>query len=319
MALNRSDKSRILRRYFPGMTRNSEMSTEPSHRGWSRPCRVRRRGDSRLAGGPAWRFPACAGETSHGTPVLSETPSANFGQDMPVPTKAPIKYQTASSGINDLVEEVESGQSSVEEAASKAPLHYGSLVAVEIYVDGDVEQLTEALGANGAALIGVDEGYVEAYVPLPYLGEASALPGVVWMQPIVPPVEEQTPTSQATETPPGPAVEHGAPSWHDAGHTGKGIKVGIIDAGFEGFSGLMGTELPGTVHARCYRYRDIPPLNIQNIPIPLLPHTTNISDCENKKVHGTAVASGGSRPCMPTAYTRLVIGDLPPCCVLSSI
>ena len=30
MALNRSDKSRILRRYFPGMTRNSEMSTEPS-------------------------------------------------------------------------------------------------------------------------------------------------------------------------------------------------------------------------------------------------------------------------------------------------
>ncbi len=30
MALNRSDKSRILRRYFPRMTRNSEMSTEPS-------------------------------------------------------------------------------------------------------------------------------------------------------------------------------------------------------------------------------------------------------------------------------------------------
>ena len=30
MALNRSDKSRILRRYFPGMTRNSEMSTEPN-------------------------------------------------------------------------------------------------------------------------------------------------------------------------------------------------------------------------------------------------------------------------------------------------
>ena len=29
MALNRSDKSRILRRYFPGMTGNSEMSTEP--------------------------------------------------------------------------------------------------------------------------------------------------------------------------------------------------------------------------------------------------------------------------------------------------
>ena len=32
MALNLSDKSRILRRYFPGMTRNREMSTEPSVR-----------------------------------------------------------------------------------------------------------------------------------------------------------------------------------------------------------------------------------------------------------------------------------------------
>ena len=32
MALNRSDKSRILRRYFPGMTCNSEMSTEPRQR-----------------------------------------------------------------------------------------------------------------------------------------------------------------------------------------------------------------------------------------------------------------------------------------------
>ena len=33
MALNRSDKSRILRRYSPGMTRNSEMSTEPNQIG----------------------------------------------------------------------------------------------------------------------------------------------------------------------------------------------------------------------------------------------------------------------------------------------
>ena len=40
MALNRSDKSRILRRYFPGMTRNSEMSTEPSN------CRMELMGHS---------------------------------------------------------------------------------------------------------------------------------------------------------------------------------------------------------------------------------------------------------------------------------
>ena len=41
MALNRSAKSRILRRYFPGMTRNSEMSTEPSHPSFSPGCILR--------------------------------------------------------------------------------------------------------------------------------------------------------------------------------------------------------------------------------------------------------------------------------------
>ena len=45
MALNRSDKSRILRRYFPRMTRNSEMSTEP------RECRHIHR-HSRESGNP---------------------------------------------------------------------------------------------------------------------------------------------------------------------------------------------------------------------------------------------------------------------------
>ena len=45
MALNRSDKSRILRRYFPGMTRNSVMSTEP------RECRHIHR-HSRESGNP---------------------------------------------------------------------------------------------------------------------------------------------------------------------------------------------------------------------------------------------------------------------------
>ncbi len=196
---------------------------------------------------------------------------------VPVPAKAPIKYQTASSGINDLLEEVESGQSSVQDAASKAPLHYDSLVAVEIYVEGDAQQIAAALEANGAALIGVDEGYVEAYVPLPYLGETSALPRVEWIRWIVPPVPDEAPPP-STQTSPGSATEHGAPAWHEAGYTGQGIKVGIIDAGFVGYTALMGTELPKTVHARCYSNK------------PLLPHSDNISDCEHGENHGAAVA-----------------------------
>ena len=51
----------------------------------------------------------------------------------------------------------------------------------------------------------------------------------------------------------GPPV-HGSSAWNQAGLRGQGIKVGVIDLpfGFNGFSHLMGTELPSTVQARCY-------------------------------------------------------------------
>ena len=72
---------------------------------------------------------------------------------------------------------------------------------------------------------------------------------------------------------------HGAKAWHQAGITGQGIKVGVLDLGFEGISDLLGTELPTTVHARCYT-------DINTF-------TANISDCEDQEDeedHGTAVA-----------------------------
>ncbi|MEE8471182.1 MAG: hypothetical protein V3S51_07620, partial [Dehalococcoidia bacterium] len=38
-----------------------------------------------------------------------------------------------------------------------------------------------------------------------------------------------------------------ADDWHSAGFTGSGVKVGILDLGFSGYGGLLGTELPLTV------------------------------------------------------------------------
>jgi subtilisin family serine protease len=41
----------------------------------------------------------------------------------------------------------------------------------------------------------------------------------------------------------------GAPAWRTAGHSGTGVKVGIIDMGFSGYTALMGSELPSSVTA----------------------------------------------------------------------
>jgi subtilisin family serine protease len=37
------------------------------------------------------------------------------------------------------------------------------------------------------------------------------------------------------------------PAWHTAGHTGTGVKIGIIDGGFLGYTGLLGSDLPASV------------------------------------------------------------------------
>jgi subtilisin family serine protease len=43
-----------------------------------------------------------------------------------------------------------------------------------------------------------------------------------------------------------------AAEWHDAGITGKGVKVGVLDAGFEGYQSLLGTGLPERVTVKAF-------------------------------------------------------------------
>ena len=73
----------------------------------------------------------------------------------------------------------------------------------------------------------------------------------------------------------GPAV-HGSVPWNEASYGGRGIKVGIIDGGFEGTSALLGSELPTSVVVRCYTDLGM--------------WTSRLVDCEERGNHGTAVA-----------------------------
>ena len=44
----------------------------------------------------------------------------------------------------------------------------------------------------------------------------------------------------------------GADKWQAAGYTGQGIKIGILDQGFDGYRDLLGRELPAAVTARSF-------------------------------------------------------------------
>ena len=183
-------------------------------------------------------------------------------QAPPIPEKAGLNYPNLGSHLDQLVASVEAGQATAQDAASDTPVHSGESVAVTIYLSGNVAEVVSFLEDNGGDPRNVGEDYIEAYVPVTLLGPVSEQPGVIRVREIVPPQPVQTFQSIIGH---GPAV-HGSPAWNQAGYSGQGVKVGVIDVGFRGLTSLMGTELPATVHARCYT--DIGEF------------TQNLADCE---------------------------------------
>ena len=203
--------------------------------------------------------------------------SADGGEDqvLPVPEKAELKYPNLGSRLDQLVARVEDGEFSAQGAAEDAVMHREESVAVTIYLSGNVEEVVQFLEDHGGDPRNTGEDYIEAYVPVSLLGPVSEQPGVIRVREIVPPEPEYGYfTSQGVQA-------HLAQAWHNAGYKGQGVKVGIIDSGFEGFRELMGTELPTTVLVRCYTDLGV--------------SSRNLADCRHYRgnptgVHGTASA-----------------------------
>ncbi len=108
---------------------------------------------------------------------------------------------------------------------------------------------------------------VESYVPIDRIEAIAGRPEVASVEWIVPPAPQVIGQGVAV---------HNASSWQASGHQGTGVKVGIIDVGFIGLDGLVGSELPANVIGRCYT-------SIGNF-------SSSLGACETGTVHGTAVA-----------------------------
>ena len=175
-----------------------------------------------------------------------------------LPEKPELKYPNLGSNLDQLVANALKGKTSAKEAAEDAPARREASVAVTIYLSGNLEEVVKFLQENGSSPRNVDEDYIEAYVPVSLLGRVSEQPGVILVREIIPPATTQLVPPQPPQIPQrvdghGPPV-HGSSAWNQAGFSGQGIKVGVIDLpfGFNGLSRLTGNELPSTVQARCY-------------------------------------------------------------------
>ena len=209
------------------------------------------------------------------------------GDDSPptLPEKTELKYPNLGSNLDQLAASALKGKTSAREAAEDAPARPEASVAVTIYLSGNLDDVVKFLEENGGSPRNVGEDYIEAHVPVSLLGLVSEQPGVIRLREIVPPtttqlVPPQLPQIAQQVAGHGPPV-HGSSAWNQAGLRGQGIKVGVIDLpfGFNGFSRLMGNELPSTVQARCYTS--------------LGKFTQFLASCENYILgsnHGTLVA-----------------------------
>ena len=184
----------------------------------------------------------------------------------------PPQYENLDSTLNGIVQQVEGGLASAKSAAATAPYSNEESVAVSIFVaEGNSEDVEEFLENGGASVRDADEDYIEAYVPVSLLPGLSDQVGVSGVSAIIPPKPlQESVVSEGVQV-------HGADVWHRARMKGDGIKIGIIDVGFEGFQSLMGTELPAEadVHALCFTE--------------LGRMSDDIADCEYFDDHGTYV------------------------------
>ncbi|HUG15791.1 MAG TPA: S8 family serine peptidase [Thermomicrobiales bacterium] len=174
-----------------------------------------------------------------------------------------FKHPKLDSQLMELIEQADTLSANALDENSE---NSASLVAVTVRVGGDPTLVADAMAARGALIANTGEQTVEAYAPAGELIGIADLPGVLTVRELEPPI----PLAKTSQ---GVAI-HGVPDWTASGFTGAGVKVGVIDIGFEGFSALIGSELPVPV-AHCYQVVGTA--------------TANVSDCERYGVHGTAV------------------------------
>lgn len=126
---------------------------------------------------------------------------------------------------------------------------------VQIHISIDPERVTEvrsAIEEQGGAVTGTgfDNTLMQAWVSVEHLQSVSETDGILYIrQPeaVVPLGNLQIGTS-TTE---GVAAINGA-AWQAEGYEGQGIRIGVMDTGFTGYSGLQGSDLPASVQARSF-------------------------------------------------------------------
>jgi subtilisin family serine protease len=156
----------------------------------------------------------------------------------------------------DLMAEVRAGRSPQLNVFSNVSIQSIQLEGNDVQVVMEVTSAaaTSRIAENVQALGGRAEltydSQVQAFVPVEVIEELADMDEVVFIRLPAEPYRAQSEASWLLSAQgPGSMVSEGrrvigADLWNQAGVNGEGVKIGIADSGYRGYTGLLGRELP---------------------------------------------------------------------------
>lgn len=118
-----------------------------------------------------------------------------------------------------------------------------------ITADNAIDQVRNAVEVAGGKYELHYQNRLQAMVPVGVLEELADRSDVLIIREprrVVPDKEMPAIPMAGNKTTEGVSASN-ADTWHTAGYTGTGTRVAIVDAGFTGYTGLLGTDLPSAV------------------------------------------------------------------------
>ena len=159
---------------------------------------------------------------------------------------APL-YASLDSGLNRIL--TESDPFKTAESLGYR-VRDGRVQIVAVTIEESTDDVMGWLASRDALHISSAGDLVQAFVPVHVVYELEGHPLVKFVRkPLYidrgPEPDPSAKSKMLTYTSEGVAAMNAA-AWHNNGLTGQGVKLGIVDRGFEGVNSLLGTDLPGS-------------------------------------------------------------------------
>ncbi|MFQ3663955.1 MAG: hypothetical protein SNJ69_16400 [Chloroflexaceae bacterium] len=121
---------------------------------------------------------------------------------------------------------------------------------VEVIADVDAQNVSaaqQAIEAAGGRLVytSLDNTQIQALAPVVALRTLAADPAIAYVR--RPDYLTTTGELQVGQLTTAGVTLSNATAWHNAGYRGAGVRIAVIDGGFQGYTALLGTDLPASV------------------------------------------------------------------------